>query len=113
MVASAALLLYLAYGYKGAKDAINTETLRVGEALGAILYVIFALVLIFANITADILMRLSSSIGKHLNEGGIIVLSGIINTRLDEVVECYENAGYEIIDRAEREDWRALKLKRV
>ena len=36
-----------------------------------------------------------------------------VNTRLDEVVECYENAGYEIIDRAEREDWRALKLKRA
>ena len=68
---------------------------------------------IFANITADILMRLSRSIGKHLNEGGVIVLSGIINTRLDEVVECYESAGYVIIDRAEREDWRALKLKKA
>jgi ribosomal protein L11 methylase PrmA len=41
------------------------------------------------------------------------VLSGIINTRLDEVVECYEKAGYVIIDRAEREDWRALKLKKA
>ncbi len=67
---------------------------------------------IFANITADILMRLSNSIGKHLNEGGIIVLSGIINTRLDEVVECYEKVGYQIVDKAAREDWRALKLKR-
>ena len=68
---------------------------------------------IFANITADILMRLSNSIGKHLNDGGVIVLSGIINTRLDEVVDCYEKAGYIIIDRAEREDWRALKLKKA
>jgi ribosomal protein L11 methyltransferase len=68
---------------------------------------------IFANITADILMRLSRSIGNHLNEGGVIMLSGIINTRLDEVVECYESAGYTIIDRAEREDWRALKLKKA
>ena len=68
---------------------------------------------IFANITADILMRLSMSIGKHLNDDGIIVLSGIINTRLDEVIECYEKAGYVILDRAEREDWRALKLKRA
>lgn len=68
---------------------------------------------IFANITADILMRLSRSIGKHLKEDGIIVLSGIINTRLDEVIECYEGAGYVIIDKAEREDWRALKLKKA
>ena len=68
---------------------------------------------IFANITADILMRLSRSIGKHLKDDGIIVLSGIINTRLDEVIECYEGAGYVIIDKAEREDWRALKLKKA
>ncbi len=65
---------------------------------------------IFANITADILMRLSRSIGKHLNENGIIVLSGIIDSRLDEVIACYEDAGYEIIDRAQKDDWRALKL---
>ncbi len=65
---------------------------------------------IFANITADILMRLSKFIGKHLNENGTIVLSGIIDTRLDEVEKCYLDAGYEIIDRAQKDDWRALKL---
>ena len=43
---------------------------------------------IFANITADILMRLASSIGKHLNKDGEILLSGIIDPRLDEVVKC-------------------------
>ena len=58
-------------------------------------------------------MRLSRSIGKHLKDDGLIVLSGIINTRLDEVIECYEGAGYVIIDKAEREDWRALKLKKA
>lgn len=42
MVASAALLLYLAYGYQTAKSAINTEVLRVGEAAGATLYVFLA-----------------------------------------------------------------------
>lgn len=67
---------------------------------------------IFANITADILMRFSKSIGKHLKEGGIIVLSGIIDTREDEVLQCYQDAGYEIIERASQDDWRAVKLKR-
>jgi len=43
MVAAAVILLYLGYNYKTAKDAINTETLRVGEALGATLYVILGL----------------------------------------------------------------------
>lgn len=68
---------------------------------------------IFANITADILMRFSKSIGKHLRENGTIVLSGIIDTRLDEVIQCYESAGYQIIERMAIDDWRALKLKRA
>lgn len=68
---------------------------------------------IFANITADILMRFSKSIGKHLRENGTIVLSGIIDTRLDEVIQCYGSAGYQIIERMAIDDWRALKLKRV
>ena len=68
---------------------------------------------IFANITADILMRFSKSIGKHLRENGTIVLSGIIDTRLDEAIQCYESAGYQIIERMAIDDWRALKLKRV
>ncbi len=67
---------------------------------------------IFANITADILMRFSKSIGKHLRPNGTIVLSGIIDTRLDEVIQCYEDAGYEIVERMAMDDWRALKLKR-
>ena len=68
---------------------------------------------IFANITADILMRFSKSIGKHLRKGGIIVLSGIIDTREAEVVQCYRDAGYEVIERQSIDDWRAFKLKRV
>lgn len=68
---------------------------------------------IFANITADILMRFSKSIGKHLRENGTIVLSGIIDTRLDEVIQCYQSVGYQIVERMAIDDWRALKLKRI
>lgn len=39
MVASAVLLLYLAYGYKSTTSVVKMETLRVNEALGAIAYV--------------------------------------------------------------------------
>ncbi|MCQ2409557.1 MAG: 50S ribosomal protein L11 methyltransferase [Clostridia bacterium] len=67
---------------------------------------------IFANITADILMRFSKSIGNHLNDGGEIVLSGIINSRLDEVIECYEKAGFKVTDRMAIDDWRAIKIIR-
>lgn len=67
---------------------------------------------IFANITADILMRLAMSIGKHLNEGGEILLSGIIDPRLDEVVKCYETAGFTVVKRKNLDEWNALLIKK-
>ncbi len=67
---------------------------------------------IFANITADILMRLAKSIGKHLNDGGEILLSGIINPRLPEVVKCYEEAGFEIVGHENLDEWNALLIKK-
>ena len=67
---------------------------------------------IFANITADILMRLAASIGKHLNDGGEILLSGIIDPRLDEVVKCYEAAGFKVCKRKNLDEWNALLIKR-
>ena len=66
---------------------------------------------IFANITADILMRLAKSIGNHLNDGGEILLSGIIDPRLPEVVKCYEDAGFKIIHHENLDEWNALLIK--
>lgn len=72
MVASAAILLYLAYGYKGAKEAINTEALRVSEACGATLYVILALCGIFlgANFCRNIFFD-NGAVGDLISAGTI------------------------------------------
>ena len=43
IVASAAILLYLGYGYNITRRVISSETLRVGEAVGASLYVFLGL----------------------------------------------------------------------
>lgn len=68
--------------------------------------------IIVANITADVLMRFSKDIGAHLREGGEIILSGIIDSRLSEVKSCYEECGYKVVDFSSEDDWRALRLKR-
>ena len=49
IVSSAALLLYLGYGYDTASKAINGNVLRVGESTGAVLYVVLGLIGIFAG----------------------------------------------------------------
>lgn len=66
--------------------------------------------LIVANITADILMRLSAQIGKHLNEGGRILLSGIIDERADEVSARFEKAGFEKLSSRSEDGWSAMLM---
>lgn len=72
MVASAAVLLYLGYGYNVAKNAINTETLRVSEALGATLYVLFALCGLFlgANFCRNVFFD-NGAVGDLISAGTI------------------------------------------
>ena len=72
MVAAAAVLLYLAYGYNTAKQAINTEVLRVGEACGATLYVILGLCGLFvgANFCRNIFFD-NGAVGDLISAGTI------------------------------------------
>ena len=50
IVASACLLLYLGYGYKTARSAINMEVLRVNEAVGAVLYTLLGVCGVFLGV---------------------------------------------------------------
>ena len=87
MVASAAILLYLGYGYKTTKAAINTEVLRVGEASGAILYALLGFCGLFvgANFCRNIFFD-NGAVGDLISAGtvtfmgfsvGFKVLTGI------------------------------------
>lgn len=66
--------------------------------------------LVFANITADILIMLSRRIGEHLESGGRIILSGIIHERLPEVKKAYISRGFTILKRKSQGEWNALLL---
>ena len=76
IVASSALLLYLGYGYRTAASAIHSEALRVGESMGAVLYVMLGLIGIFAggmfcrNIFAD-----NGAVGDMISAGTISFMS--------------------------------------
>ncbi|MBR2967263.1 MAG: 50S ribosomal protein L11 methyltransferase, partial [Clostridia bacterium] len=45
---------------------------------------------VIANITADVLIRLSDIVDSLLVSGGTVILSGIINARAPEVLEAYK-----------------------
>lgn len=46
---------------------------------------------VIANITADVLIRLSDIVDSLLVSGGTVILSGIINARAPEVLEAYKH----------------------
>lgn len=67
--------------------------------------------ILLANITAEILCRLAPSIPKNLKNGGKLILSGIIESRLNVVYEAYKAQGL-IPDKEIREgEWYALSFK--
>lgn len=66
--------------------------------------------LILANLTADLLIRMAPSVREHLEEGGKLVVSGIIAERLDEVKDAFSRLGYKIEKEAAEGDWRAFVL---
>lgn len=66
---------------------------------------------VFANITAEVLAMLAPSIPKNLKEDGILILSGIIQSRLTLVKEAYAAVGLSVVEERRKGEWYALKLR--
>lgn len=65
---------------------------------------------VYANLTADILIRLSDKITEHLSDGAKLIVSGIIDSRENEVLNQFLSLGFTVDDRREEGDWRAFRL---
>lgn len=64
--------------------------------------------IITANIVADIIIRMSPDIGELMHDGTILVTSGIITERRDEVVDALTRNGLEIVEVREDNGWCAV-----
>ena len=60
-----------------------------------------------ANIVADVLVAMSGLFGGFLKEKGILVVSGIIDNRREEVLETIKSSGFELVKTKQSEDWNA------
>ena len=67
--------------------------------------------LILANITAEILVLLAPAIPKHLKAGGAVILSGIIEDRLEKVKAAFSAQGLTVSEERHKGEWFALALK--
>lgn len=66
--------------------------------------------IISANIVADVLISMSSYFDRFLKPDGILIISGIIEERMGEVVEAVEKAGFKAVENNIKEGWAAVKL---
>ena len=67
--------------------------------------------IIAANIVAGIIILMAPIFRKLLCVGGILIASGIIGPRADEVEVSLINEGFTLIKRSEDEDWVALEMR--
>lgn len=67
--------------------------------------------IMLANITGEVLKMLAPSIPKNLKKDGVLILSGIIESRLEMVKSAYEEVGMEVIFRRRKGEWFALVLR--
>ena len=67
--------------------------------------------IVTANIVADVIIRLLSTVKNYLLKGGVLIVSGIIDTRADEVESACHEAGFVTEKRLEHGGWVAIKLR--
>ena len=68
--------------------------------------------LMVANITGEVLKLLAPSIPKNLKEKGVLILSGIIESRLEMVKTAYAAVGMEVVHERRKGEWFSLVLSR-
>lgn len=66
---------------------------------------------ICANIVADIIIRMTPDVASLMDERSVILASGIIVERSEDVISCFEEHGFEIVERIDENGWCALAVK--
>ena len=69
--------------------------------------------LVCANIVADIIIRMTPDVGRYMKEDAVLLASGIIAERCDDVVECFEKNGFKIVEKLTDKDWCGLAVMKA
>ena len=67
---------------------------------------------ITANIVADVLIAMKDYFVRYIKDGGVLIVSGIIEERMDEVITALESVGFMNPEVNLREGWAAVKFTR-
>ncbi len=67
---------------------------------------------VLVNIVADVIIGLAPVLPALLSESSILICSGILDTRLNDVYAALTQAGLTVLDTFAQEDWRCVTAKR-
>ena len=68
--------------------------------------------LVLVNIVADVIIGLAPVLPGFMEDSTVLLLSGILDTRLEDVKNALNNQGLTVADCKEKEDWRSLKVRK-
>lgn len=66
--------------------------------------------IITANIVADVLIAMRDLFARYLKENGILIISGIIEERMDEVISAVSSSDFRMIEKNIKKGWAAVKF---
>lgn len=69
--------------------------------------------LICANIVADIIIRMTPDLSPFMHENTVLLASGIIAERADDVIDCFTKHGYRIVEQLTDNGWCGLAVMRA
>ncbi len=64
---------------------------------------------LFANLLADIIMSMPDALYRATKPGGVILTSGIIDFKVEEVKKCLTDAGFKDPVISEQGEWRSIR----
>lgn len=67
--------------------------------------------LVLANIVADVIISLTDNIKNYMHDDAIFVMSGIIDTREQDVLAALDKNGFDIIERKTQNGWVCIASK--
>ena len=66
--------------------------------------------LICANIVADIIIRMTPDVGRLMHENTVLLASGIISERSEDVIECFQQHGFRVVEKLVDNGWCGLAV---
>ena len=68
--------------------------------------------LVLVNIVADVIIGLSPVLPQFLTERSVLICSGILDSRLEDVQNALQKVGLTVVQTKAKEDWRCVMAKR-